>query len=78
MPPMPKCLNYRQREEVTTLVDSDAPFDRIYRWKNNPARARLNGRRCRILAVGKSKLSALVEFEDGERVVTSIRALRKT
>lgn len=58
-------------------VEHDAPFDRVFRWKNNQARIRLYGRRCRILATGSSMMSALIEFEDGERVITSIRALRK-
>ena len=51
-------------------------FDHIYVWGNNERRARLRGRRCRILARG-SLGSVLVEFEDGERVVTSRRAVRR-
>lgn len=62
---------------MTTKIDHDAPFDRIFRLKNTPVRARLYGRRCRILAKGHSKLAVLVEFEDGERHVTSMRALRR-
>lgn len=54
----------------------DGPFDRIYHWKNNPKRVHLKGRFCRILAHGTTKHSILVEFEDGERVVTSARAVR--
>jgi hypothetical protein len=46
-----------------------------YSWGNNPRRAELKGRRCRIVATGKMG-SALVEFENGERVVTSRRAVR--
>lgn len=53
------------------------PFDRVYRWKNNPTRARLVGRPCRILEYGSSMHSVLVEFEDGERVITSARAVAK-
>lgn len=71
-------MMYRQRERrMATATSRDAPFDRIFRWKNNPVRARLYGRRCRILAKGHSKLAVLVEFEDGERHITSIRALRR-
>lgn len=46
-----------------------------YRWGNNPRRAELKGRRCRILIVGHALNSVLVEFENGERVVTSARAV---
>lgn len=54
----------------------EGPFDRVYHWKNNPTRLRLRGKHCRILAHGTSLHSVLVEFEDGERVVTSARAVR--
>ncbi len=47
-----------------------------FAWKNNPKRARLYGQRCRVITRGKRN-SALVEFEDGERVVISRNALRK-
>lgn len=48
----------------------------IYHWGNNPKRAELKGRRCRILATGALG-SALVQFENGEKVNTSRRALRR-
>lgn len=48
----------------------------IYRWRNNPRRAELYGRRCRILVSGKLG-TVLVQFENGERVTTSRRALRR-
>ena len=47
-----------------------------YAWGNNPKRAKLKGRKCKLLVSGKMG-SVLVEFENGERVVTSRRALRK-
>jgi hypothetical protein len=47
-----------------------------YSWGNNPKRATLKGRLCRILAAGK-KNSVMVEFEDGQREIVSRRALRK-
>jgi len=47
-----------------------------YAWKNNPRRRELYGRRCRVLARGKLG-TVLVEFENGERVTTSGRALRR-
>jgi hypothetical protein len=52
-------------------------FDRVYRWKNNPKRAELNGRACRVIAHGATMHSVLLEFEDGERVITSARAVRR-
>lgn len=48
----------------------------VYRWRNNPRRAELYGRRCRILMSGKMG-TVLVEFENGELVTTSRRALRR-
>ena len=47
-----------------------------YAWGNNPRRAELKGRRCRILAVGKMN-TVMVEFENGERAAISRRALRR-
>jgi hypothetical protein len=45
-------------------------------WGNNPRRAELKGRRCRVLARGRMG-TVLVEFLDsGERVTTSHRAIR--
>jgi hypothetical protein len=51
-------------------------FEYVFAWRNNPRRAALHGRRCRILASG-SLGTVLVEFENGERVTTSRRALRR-
>lgn len=48
----------------------------IYAWGNNPVRAALKGRRCRIVCTGRLG-SALVEFEDGHRVITGRRAVRR-
>ena len=47
-----------------------------YAWGNNPVRARLKGRLCRIVARGTMG-SVLVEFLDGERQIVSWRALRE-
>lgn len=53
---------------------SEPPFDRVWFWKQKlPER---KGQRCRIVAAGK-KNSALVEFEDGFKVLTSRYAVRK-
>ncbi len=48
----------------------------VYAWGNNSRRADLKGRACRIVATGRMG-SALVEFADGERVITSRRAVRR-
>lgn len=47
-----------------------------YGWKNNPRRAKMYGRSCRILASGKMG-SVLIEFGNGQLEITSRRALRK-
>lgn len=52
-------------------------FDHVYRWKKNAKRNRLNGSPCRIVAHGSGMHSVLVEFEDGERVVTTVRAVHR-
>jgi hypothetical protein len=41
-----------------------------YAWGNNETRAALKHRHCRVLVRGR-RHSVLVEFENGERVVTS-------
>jgi hypothetical protein len=51
-------------------------FEYVFAWRNNARRAALHGRRCRVLASG-SLGTVLVEFENGERVTTSRRALRR-
>lgn len=49
-----------------------------YAWRNNAKRAEMFGRMCRVVARGKLG-SVLVEFADnGQREVTSRRALRRT
>lgn len=48
----------------------------IYAWGNNPVRAELKGRRCRMVCRGAMN-SCLIEFEDGTRVVTSRNAVRR-
>lgn len=51
------------------------PF--VFGWKNNPVRAQYKDKRCRIIATGTRMKSVLIEFEDGTRFVTSIRALKQ-
>lgn len=45
-----------------------------YRWGNNPKRAKMKGRMCRKVATGKMR-SVLIEFENGQREITSQRAI---
>ena len=58
-------------------VEHNPPFDRVFSWRNNERRRELYGRRCRVLAKGTTMNSVLIEFENGERTVTSQRALRR-
>lgn len=51
-------------------------FQYIYSWQNNPKRETFKGRKCRILASGKMG-TCMLEFENGEKTITSRRALRK-
>ena len=53
-----------------------ADFPMVYAWRNNPVRAALYGRRCRVVCSGRM-YSSLIEFEDGSQVVTSRRAVRR-
>lgn len=48
----------------------------VYHWANNPKRATMKGRRCRVLARGTMS-SVMIEFEDGQREIVSRRALRR-
>lgn len=48
----------------------------VYAWGNNPKRATYKGRHCRVIARGAMQ-SVLIEFQNGERTVTSWRALRE-
>lgn len=49
-------------------------YDRVWTWRTRmPER---KGQRCRVIVASRMQ-SALVEFEDGYRVVTSVRGLRR-
>jgi len=48
----------------------------VFIWGNNPERASRKGQKCRLLAKGK-KGSVGIEFEDGWRMCTSMRSIRK-
>ena len=48
----------------------------VYRWGDNPRRAQLKGRRCKV--IGRMHMNSVyVEFENGEREVVSRNALRR-
>jgi hypothetical protein len=51
-------------------------FDCTYGW-GSVARSPYRGKRCRVVELGSSHHAALVEFEDGHRLVCSVRALRR-
>lgn len=51
------------------------PF--VYAWKNNPRRAEFTDKPCRIIERGSSMNSVLIEFEDGQRIVTSAWAVKR-
>lgn len=55
---------------------SKSHFPYVYAWGNNERRADLKGKRCRIIARGTRMRSVEIEFENGDRVITSERALR--
>jgi len=48
----------------------------IYMWGNNPIRAKYKGKICRVLQRFALN-SILIEFENGDRLITSRNALRK-
>lgn len=48
----------------------------VYRWGNNPKRATMKGRACRVIARGKMN-SVLIEFGGGQREVVSRYAIRR-
>ena len=49
----------------------------IWVWGKYPTDHARKGKRCRVLARSLRMNSALVEFEDGFRVITSRNGLRK-
>jgi hypothetical protein len=64
--------------EFRRMADNDPKrMTHVYSWGNNEKRETLKGRPCRIVVNGKVMRSVLVEFDDGQREVVSIRALRK-
>lgn len=49
----------------------------LWRWRRRPVDRDRSGERCRVLLLARRMGSALVEFEDGARFVTSRRGLRR-
>lgn len=58
-------------------MSEQAEYPYRFAWKNNPEREQLFGKRCRIVTEGSRMRSILIEFEDGKRLVTSHRAIRR-
>lgn len=52
-------------------------YEYRFAWKNTPERAKLFGKRCRVLAQGTRMRSIWIEFEDGHREIVSQRAIRR-
>ena len=74
--PEAKRLASRLRAALKEARQQREPhFPYIFGWGNNSRRADLKGHACRIVQTGKMG-SCIIEFENGERVVTSRRALR--
>lgn len=46
----------------------------VYRWGNNPKRAAMKGRECKIIARGKMN-SICIEFNNGQREIVSRRSV---
>lgn len=60
----------------STSMKAKFEFPYRFAWGNNEKRARLKGRRCRVIARGAMN-SVDVEFEDGQREIVSRNALRR-
>lgn len=54
-------------------MTSSYPY--LYAWKNNEKRLTLYKRACRVVSRGRMN-SICVEFEDGQREITSRNAIR--
>ena len=66
----------KRSESIDKSPCCGAEFPYVYMWGNNPKRATLKGRRCRVEIRGPFN-SALVQFENGEYCNVSRNALRK-
>lgn len=58
------------------MEDLTENLTHTYTWGNLPCRRDLKGKKCRIVAAGAMN-TVQVEFENGHKVFTSRRALRK-
>ena len=65
------------RLAVPMAARTKARFDRVYRSKSNPKMLHLHDRRCRIIEYGSTRHAVLVEFDSGEREITSRQAVRR-
>ena len=51
-------------------------FPYYFAWGNNPKRATMKGRKCRVIVRGKMN-SCEIEFENGQKEIVSRNAIRK-
>jgi len=69
-----------ERFQVPIAGDKPKPsayeYPYIYTWGNNPKRATLKGRRCRVL-YRLALNSCVAEFENGQKEIISRNALRR-
>jgi len=56
---------------------TEQKYEYAYHWKNTPEREKLFGKRCRVVTMGGGLRTVLIEFEDGNRMVVSQRAIRR-
>lgn len=56
-------------------MDTSLNFTHVFAWLKNGLYEHLFNRRCRIIVSHRGK--CLVEFENGEKTITLIHALRK-
>jgi len=63
--------------DIMRWMEEDAGLlTHIYTWGNNPKRAMMKGKSCRIITRGRMN-SVLIELENGQREIVSRRALRR-
>ena len=71
---------YEKPDMIQAIIEgrktqtNDFPY--IYTWGNNPKRATLKGRKCRVLA-RLALNSCVVQFENGQKEVVSRNALKR-
>ena len=67
---------YNQGEACLIYCMGWTPFTHVFKWGNNPKRATMKGRRCRIINSG-GKGSIEIEFENGQQEIVSWMSVGK-